>query len=393
MRLDDIIKISFTTATDKKLRFFLNLVGILIGCAAVGGLISVTDGMRHDITDQIMGFGPNVINVYPSNEGYRTPVELDWRDMRIIESIDGVENASPMNFGGTIAYKAQGQYYYTSVTGVSENYFQISGAWKLLEGRYITRNDKGVAVVTESLVQPVGVDEPLYEIGDRLKVTYIRGGEEYQYTFRIIGIITNSASGIGSQSSASMYIPMSAFEQMYETDGVIHLIKLCTTEIEQVPAVAEEIQDKLGYVEVWTMEMSMSNLNNILNTMNAVLGGIAGLSLIVAGVGIINTMTVSIMERTKEIGTMKALGAKSMDIMKMVMSEALLTGVVGGIIGALFGFTLSYVISHFTEIPSASSPSLGVLIVGFAMITCVLSGLQPAWRASNLNPVEALRHE
>ena len=105
------------------------------------------------------------------------------------------------------------------------------------------------------------------------------------------------------------------------------------------------------------------------------------------------SMTMSIMERTKEIGTMKALGAKSMDIMKMVMSEALLTGVVGGIIGALFGFTLSYVISHFTEIPSASSPSLGVLIVGFAMITCVLSGLQPAWRASNLNPVEALRHE
>ena len=275
----------------------------------------------------------------------------------------------------------------------SKNYFQISGAWKLLEGRYITRNDKGVAVVTESLVQPFGVDEPLYEIGDRVKVTYIRGGQEYQYTFRIIGIMTNSASGMGSQSSASMYIPMSAFEQMYETDGVIHLIKLCTKEINQVPIVADKIREKLGYVDVWTMEMSMANLNNVLNTMNAVLGGIAGLSLIVAGVGIINTMTVSIMERTKEIGTMKALGAKSRDIMKMVMSEALLTGVVGGIIGALFGFTLSYIISHFSDIPSASSPSLGILIVGFAMITCVLSGLQPAWRASSLNPVEALRHE
>jgi len=124
-----------------------------------------------------------------------------------------------------------------------------------------------------------------------------------------------------------------------------------------------------------------------------VLGGIAGLSLIVAGVGIINTMTVSIMERTREIGTMKAIGAKSMDIMKLVMSEALLTGVVGGILGALVGFSLSYIISHFSDIPSATSPTLGVLIVGFAMITCVLSGLQPAWRASNLNPVEALRHE
>ena len=393
MRLDDVVRISFSTATDKKLRFLLNLVGILIGCAAVGGLISVTDGMRQDISDQIMGFGPNVINVYPSNEGYRTPVQLDWRDMRIIESIDGVANLTPMNFGGTCAYKAQGQYYYTGVIGVSEQYFHISGAWELLEGRYFTRNDKGVAVVTKALIQPYGADEPLYEIGDRLTVTYIRGGEEHQYTFRIVGIITDSASGIGSQSSASMYIPMYAFEQMYETDGVIHLIKLCTSEIDQVPEVAQAIEDKLSYVNVWTMEMSMANLNSVLNTMNAVLGGIAGLSLIVAGVGIINTMTVSIMERTKEIGTMKALGAKSMDIMKIVMSEALLTGVVGGIIGALVGFGLSYVISHFTEVPSATSPTLGVLIVGFAMITCVLSGLHPAWRASNLNPVEALRHE
>ncbi|MCW4011601.1 MAG: ABC transporter permease [Candidatus Bathyarchaeota archaeon] len=393
MRLDDVVRISFSTATDKKLRFLLNLVGILIGCAAVGGLISVTDGMRQDISDQIMGFGPNVINVYSSNEGYRTPVQLDWRDMRIIESIDGVENVTPMNFGGTCAYKVQGQFYYTSVTGVSEQYFLISGAWELLEGRYFTRNDKGVAVVTKALVQPFGVDEPLYEIGDRLTVTYMRGGEEHQYTFRIVGIITDSASGIGSQSSASMYIPMSSFEQMYETEGVIHLIKLCTFEINQVPEVAEAIEETLGYVNVWTMDMSMENLNSVLNTMNAVLGGIAGLSLIVAGVGIINTMTVSIMERTKEIGTMKALGAKSMDIMKMVMSEAILTGVVGGIIGALVGFGLSYIISHFTEVPSATSPTLGVLIVGFAMITCVLSGLHPAWRASNMNPVEALRHE
>lgn len=393
MKLYDVVSISFSTATDKKLRFVLNLVGILIGCAAVGGLISVTDGMRHDISDQIMMFGPNVINVYPSNEGYRIPVQLDWRDLRLIESIQGVDKATPMNFGGTCAYRAQGRYYYTGVIGVSEDYFEISGAWRLLEGRYITRSDKGVAVVTEALVKPHGVDEPLYEIGDRITLTYMMDGEELQYTFRIIGIITNTASGVGSQSSASMYVPISTFDQMYETGGVIHIIKLSTTSIDQVYTVAENIKDKLGYVTVWTMDMSMENLNSVLNTMNAVLGGIAGLSLIVAGIGIINTMTVSIMERTKEIGTMKAIGAKSMDIMKLVMSEAVLTGVVGGILGSMVGFTLSYIISHFSDIPSATSPTLGVLIVGFAMITCVLSGLQPAWRASNLNPVEALRHE
>jgi len=393
VNLQDVVGISLGTVGDKKLRFALNLVGILIGCAAVGGLISITAGMKADITDQIMGFGPTVINVFPDNSGRSNPVELGWRDLKIIEAIPGVEAATPMNFGGTCAYKARGRYYYTSVTGVSDAYFRISGAWELLEGRYLTRNDKAAAVVTETLVKPWGVDEPLYEIGDRVRLVYRRGGEEHEITFRIVGIMSESSSGFGSQSSASMYIPLSAFEQMYETGGVIHLIKLCTSEMGQVAEVADRIKDKLGYVGVFTMDMIMENLDSVMNTLNAVLGGIAGLSLIVAGVGIINTMTVSVMERTKEIGTLKAIGAKSTDILGLFMTEALITGVVGGVIGALFGFTISYVISHFTAVPSASSPSLGVLIVGFAMVTCVVSGLHPAWRASKLNPVEALRHE
>jgi putative ABC transport system permease protein len=393
MNFQDVVSISLGTVGEKKLRFALNLVGILIGCAAVGGLISITAGMRTDITNQIMGFGPNVINVFPDNNGRSNPVELGWRDLRIIETIPGVEAATPMNFGGTCAYKARGEYYYTSITGVSEAYFRISGNWELLEGRYLTRNDKAAAVVTETLLKPWGVDEPLYEIGDRIKILYRRSNEEHEITFRIVGIMREASSGFGSQSYASMYVPLSAFEQMYEMGGKIHLIKLCTSDIGQVTEVAERIKDKLGYVGVFTMDMIMENLNSVMNTLNAVLGGIAGLSLIVAGVGIINTMTVSVMERTKEIGTMKAIGAKSRDILGLFMTEAFITGIVGGVIGALFGFTISYVISRFTAIPSASSPYLGVLIVVFAMVTCIISGLHPAWRASKLNPVEALRYE
>lgn len=393
MNLFDVVGMSLGTARDKKLRFALNLVGILIGCAAVGGLISITDGMRQDITGQIMSFGPNVINVYPDNSGLKTPVELNWRDLRMVQSIQGVENATPMNFGGTCAYKARGEYYYTSVIGVSDQYFQISGAWRLVAGRYLTRSDKGVAVVTERLLKPDGVTEPLYEIGDRVTVTYRRSDGEHTYTFRIVGVITDSASGMGGGAGATMYVPLSAFDQMYDMKGRIHIIKLCAEKVENVKMVAEKIKEKMGYVNVYTLDMSMDRLDNIMNTMNAMLGGIAGLSLVVAGVGIINTMTVSVMERTKEIGTMKALGATQLDVMQVFLAEAIFTGVIGGIIGALVGFGLSYIISHYSEIPASASPALGVLIVGFAMVTCVFSGLHPAWRASKMNPVEALRHE
>ena len=154
------------------------------------------------------------------------------------------------------------------------------------------------------------------------------------------------------------------------------------------------IEDKLGdRASVVTAASAQENVGAVLGTVQSVLGSIAGISLLVAGVGIVNTMTVSVMERTKEIGTMKAVGAKSMDVMLMFLSEAMLTGMIGGFIGAAFGFLLANVIGRFINLPTDSSLILGVEVVLFAVVTSVASGLYPAYRASNMSPVEALRHE
>ena len=142
-----------------------------------------------------------------------------------------------------------------------------------------------------------------------------------------------------------------------------------------------------------TASSAMDMISSITGTIEAVLGGVAAISLLVAGVGIINTMTVSVMERTKEIGTMKAIGAKSTDILFMFMTEAALTGVVGGILGAGLGFVLGDVVGGFVGIKSAPTLTLALMVIGFAVVTSVLSGLYPSWNASKLNPVEALRHE
>ena len=134
-------------------------------------------------------------------------------------------------------------------------------------------------------------------------------------------------------------------------------------------------------------------VDSILGTIEAVLSGIAGISLLVAGVGIINTMTVSVMERTREIGVLKAIGAKSSDVLFMFLSEAVMTGIAGGTMGAIFGFMLSTFVGNYVGVTAEVSLSLGAITLLFAVITCVISGLYPAWRASNLNPVEALRSE
>ena len=161
-----------------------------------------------------------------------------------------------------------------------------------------------------------------------------------------------------------------------------------------VAEVVDRIKEKMGDgIMVISFESAQELVGQVLGTIEAVLGGIAAISLIVAGVGIINTMTVSVMERTREIGVLKAIGAKSRDVLFLFLSETVFTGIVGGFMGSAFGMLLSQVIGSYINLPPAPSIQLGVYVVGFAILTCVVSGLYPAWRASNLNPVEALRYE
>ena len=164
--------------------------------------------------------------------------------------------------------------------------------------------------------------------------------------------------------------------------------------IEIVDEVAAKIENKMGDgFMIMSYDTAQEQVEQVMGTIEAVLGGIAAISLIVAGVGIINTMTVSVMERTREIGVLKAIGAKSTDVLFMFLSEAAMTGFLGGLLGAVFGVVLSQIIGNIINLRASPSLNLGLFVVIFAMSTAVISGLYPAWRASSLNPVEALRYE
>lgn len=397
MKFWDVAFLSAKSLSERKFRFVLNLIGILIGCAAVTGLVSLTQGLQYEVNDQLEFFGPQNIMVIPGQiqpgqgiVGY----SFSWRDLEIIRKIPHVEIATPILGNKIGQLNVRGIEYSYTVYGVYPEYFTIFKSFELSDGRSISRGDGAVAVIGAKVAHPDDEDEPIFEVGDRINLKVRVEGEERKMMFRVVGIFKEMGGSFGSDEDTSIVIPLRVCQQLYDVGGEFEFIAASVDDFDHVNEVVESIEDKINdSIMVMTQESILNIIGDVLGTIEAVLGGIAAISLVVAGVGIINTMTISVMERTREIGVLKAIGAKSRDVLLMFISEALITGVIGGGTGALFGMVLSKAVGRFINMPAATSFNLGIGVVAFAAIVGVISGLYPAWRAANLNPVDALRYE
>lgn len=397
MNLVDTILMAVNGLRGRKFRFALNLVGILIGCAAITGLISITEGLKSSVTGQLNVFGPSNIIIMPGELGSgitMTGGSLNWRDLNIISRLDHVKGATPIIANRVAEYTIKGRYFATDVYGVEREYKELNPNTELAEGRNFVQSDSAVVIVGANVAQPLDLDEPIVKLGDRIKITATVDEVEKELTLRVIGILKETGSSFGANLDDSIAVPLSTAQQFFETGNDYSYILAQADNIDVVDLVANAIEEKMGdRVSVVTAASAQEQVESILGTIQSVLGGIAGISLVVAGVGIINTMTVSVMERTKEIGTLKAIGAKSLDVLFLFLTEAMLTGLIGGAIGAGFGYLLAGGIGMFIDVATSTSAILGVEVIMFAIVTSVVSGLYPAYRASNMNPVEALRHE
>ena len=397
MKIRDIVLLSVESLSERKFRFALNLIGILIGCAAVTGLVSITQGLSNNINEQLEVFGPQNIMVIPGQlqEGRGiVGSTLGWRDLETISKIREVKVATPIIANKMVRFNMRGREYFVEVFGVTNEYFEINKNAEVEDGRALLRTDNAVVVVGANIAQPLDEDKAIVDVGDRIKIEATVLDQQKTLTLRVIGIYSRTGGSFGADLDNSIGIPLRTAQQFFEVGGEFDYIMAQAESLDLVSEVVERIEEKLGdNVMVVSFESAQEMVGSVLGTIESVLGGIAAISLIVAGVGIINTMTVSVMERTREIGVLKAIGAKSSDVLLLFLSEAVMTGITGGIAGALFGVLLSQIIGDFINMPPDPSLSLVVSVVGFAMVTAVISGLYPAWRASNLHPVEALRYE
>lgn len=393
----DILLTAVNSLNERKFRLGLNVLGVLIGIAAVTGLVSITQGLADEVGGQLEMFGPNNVMVVPFEiQPGRGLVgeSFNWRDVQTLEKTPHIKYMTPIVGSKHASYSVRGEVYFCNVFGAEPIYFEIFKHFEIASGRPLVQSDKAAVVLGHNVANPRNMDRAAYKAGDRITLSFMVRSQEKKVTFRVVGVMAKVGGTFGSEDDNSVIIPFREAQQIFESGSTADYVAMTVDSVENVDTVVEHIKDEFGDgVMVMSFEMVQEQVGQILGTIEAVLGGIAAISLIVAGVGIINTMTISVMERTREIGILKAIGGKSSDVLYLFLGEATITGVIGGVLGAALGFMLGRLVGDYIGLPVSTSPVLGLAVVGFAIVTAVLAGLYPAWRAAGMNPVDALRYE
>ncbi|MBI2596170.1 ABC transporter permease [Candidatus Daviesbacteria bacterium] len=396
MNFFETIKLSFTTILANRLRSFLTILGIVIGVTSVILLISLVSGLKSYITSQIQGLGSNLIFVIPGRiGGARSPGGVQANRLTLQDATNlknklsgEAEVSAVVQRNSTLKY-ANKTDKGASVFGVQANYPKLISI-KMLEGRFFSISEDSAG--RKIAVIGISVQNTLFP-GQSIKGKKIDiAGSKYE----VIGLFDKRGSIFGIDQDNSVFIPLSSAQRQFGIDklNTIYISTMKSEDVKTIQSKTENIlKKKLSEDEftVQTQEQTLSTISQITGVLTIALGGIAAISLIVGGIGIMNIMLVSVTERTREIGLRKALGARNIDIRNQFLIEALTLSCLGGVIGIILGFLLSIIAGNFitTTVPFWSV----ALSFGFSMIVGVIFGVAPAIRAARLDPIQALRYE
>ena len=405
----DSLSAAWAGVTTHKLRSSLTMLGIIIGITAVIALMSIGRGVEADILSEIEKLGSNVVFITP---GWTTEEEawaaggsaqtLTQEDAEAIaEQVPSVSSVAPV-LASNLQAVVGDENIRAQVFGVTPEHMQVNNL-EIAHGAFFTEYDyqRGAKVA----VLGSDVKETLFGDADPIGQQMRMGG----IVVRVIGVLEGKEAMEGSPDDV-IFIPLTTFQQtVYQPrtaqgDHVVHYITLTVSEGEQAGYVVEEITELLRSrhqlaanadddFEIISMQEIIETVSEITGTIAIFLGAIAGISLLVGGVGVMNIMLVSVTERRREIGILKALGATGRDIWLQFLTEAAFLTLVGGIIGIALGWAVSYFVSSIGQIPSVVTADIVILAVSVSVGIGLFFGFYPAWQASRLNPIEALRSE
>ena len=402
MNLMESFKSALQSVRANKMRSFLTMLGIIIGISSVITIVSIGQGGKEAITGQFQDIGTNIVNVQV--KAMDTSVEardyFTLKDAELIkEKIPGVEWVAPYAEGRGYM-KSEKESKFTMVMAVNE-YFAGLMHIELLEGRFIDERDvqnaKNVAVIDE--ISAKKIFGTTNAIGKRVKIS----NQTKDMYVTVIGVSKNISGGMaamfGDNMPGNTFVPITIREKVlanYEISEMgVSLADMSHSKdtADKMIRLLEKSHRNEGVYAASEGFTQMDTINSVLDIFTMVIGAIAGISLIVGGIGVMNIMLVSVTERTREIGTRKALGARNRDIMLQFLTESLIICLIGGIIGMTSGVTLGLVIGNFINVPPGVSPLVILAAFGFSSAVGIFFGLYPAQKAAKLDPIEALRYE
>lgn len=394
MNILQSFKMAIKSIWGNKLRSFLTMLGIIIGVASVIILVSLVNGQMNYMTEQFSSMGTNQINVNVSNLSSRS-VTVDEMYEFYEKNQDLFSQMTPkISISGTIKNGTE-TLTDTTVTGVSEQYLDMKDQ-TLESGRFLQFSDilsrQKVVVAGYYVAWDLfgGVDKA---IGETLKIDGV--------SYKIVGVISrqNEDELEAGGSDDVLYLPYSSAVRQTNSANVNSYV-FATADTDHTTQAKNAINSFLMGIfkdedlfRVSAMSELLDSLNSIMSMMSMMLGGIASISLLVAGVGVMNIMLVSVTERTREIGIRKALGAQKRNIMQQFVIEAAVTSSLGGVIGIVVGSIATTIISSFMGLNATPTP--GAVLISFSVSVGIglVFGYMPANRAAKLNPIDALRSE
>ncbi len=409
MNITTLIKEAMNSITSNKVRSFLTMLGIFIGVGAVIAMMSIGQGAQNSITNSLSALGTQTLYLSPGNftENVRNAKDLTNDDVTALSRLDCVDIAAPVVSQSYTLSQSNGNTVNATVTGVVPGYLTV-GNYSVSQGSFISQENldgkEMVAVIGTEINKSLFGSANYSSVGETIRIM----GQPY----RVIGILAEKgSSSLGISQDRNVFIPLTTAQSrlMTRQKNTVSQVTILVKTSYTLEAAQKEIEtlmrDRHDIFEGNPDDFTIMNVQEILNavgdimgTFTLFLGGVAAISLLVGGIGIMNIMLVTVTERTREIGLRKALGAKKGDILAQFLVESSVLSLVGGILGILFGLLLAFGIARIaamtgTELDVMVSPGIVLGATLFSIAVGLFFGVYPANKAANLEPVIALRSE
>jgi putative ABC transport system permease protein len=386
------------------MRSLLTAMGIVIGIASVIAMVNIGKGASLSITSSISKLGSNILFLSPGQQhgpGGQSAVDVPFKtkDVDVLrESITALEAISAVE-SATMTALYGDQNYQTSIKGVVNDYFSIQ-EFTFKEGRDFTsselRSGLNSCILGKTVVDKLFVkgEDP---IGKKLRLQ--------KFSCEVVGVLSpKGANTFGMDQDDVILVPLKMFLRRISGNENIHLIMAkvkanipleeATVQIQQLMHERRHLKaDEEDNFSVRNMSALLDTIGQITGMLTIMLGAVAAISLIVGGIGIMNIMLVSVTERTREIGIRMAIGAMPQDILIQFLIEAVVLSGLGGIVGVIFGISITIIVSHFMHFALIIDPTITIVSLLFSMLIGIVFGIIPARKASDMNPIDALRYE